>query len=126
MVPVTVMQNSPRQAPTDVPYHPTYSGSVFFRNTFDGKLSAADYPKVNVRLMGIVNEAEKVIDVRTQFYFAMFIVYTVLACGWAWLCYTNLQDLLPVQVILRMYSGSNVCSLLPFASSTTRPACWVS
>ncbi|KAI0962052.1 hypothetical protein AcV7_000979 [Taiwanofungus camphoratus] len=78
MVPVTVMQNSPRQAPTDVPYHPTYSGSVFFRNTFDGKLSAADYPKVN-------------------FYFAMFIVYTVLACGWAWLCYTNLQDLLPVQ-----------------------------
>jgi hypothetical protein len=28
--------------------HATYEGVVFFQNTFDGKLPAADYPKVNV------------------------------------------------------------------------------
>ena len=49
IVPVTVMQNSARQAETDIPYHPTYTGTVFFRNTFDGRLPATDYPKVNVR-----------------------------------------------------------------------------
>lgn len=48
IVPVTVMQNSARQSQTDVPYHPTYTGTVFFRNTFDGRLPATDYPKVNV------------------------------------------------------------------------------
>ena len=48
IVPVTVMQNSARQAETDTPYHPTYTGTVFFRNTFDGRLPATDYPKVNV------------------------------------------------------------------------------
>jgi hypothetical protein len=48
IVPVTVLSTSPRQEPTDVPYHPSYHGSVLFRNTFDGKLPATDYPKVNV------------------------------------------------------------------------------
>ncbi|KAH9950867.1 lung seven transmembrane receptor-domain-containing protein [Amylocystis lapponica] len=86
IVPVTVMPNSRRQAPTDVPYHPTYTGSVLFRNTFDGKLPATDYPKVN-------------------FYFAMFIVYAVLGAGWAWLCYRNLQDLLPIQHYLSSLLG---------------------
>jgi hypothetical protein len=37
-----------RQAPDGVPYHPTYNGVVLFKNTFDGKLPATDYPKVNV------------------------------------------------------------------------------
>lgn len=50
IVPVTVMNpNAVRQIPTDVPFHPTYDGAVLFKNTFDGKLPAADYPKVNVR-----------------------------------------------------------------------------
>ena len=40
--------SSARQASTDVPYHPAYNGTVFFRNTFDGQLPASDYPKVNV------------------------------------------------------------------------------
>ncbi|KAI8981387.1 lung seven transmembrane receptor-domain-containing protein [Trametes punicea] len=79
IVPITVLPaNTPRQAPTDVPYHPTYTGTVLFRNTFDGKLPASDYPKVN-------------------FYFAMFLVYSALAIGWGWLCWQNVQDLLPIQ-----------------------------
>ncbi|THH02573.1 hypothetical protein EW026_g325 [Hermanssonia centrifuga] len=52
IVPVTVLsssgnQNLRRQAPTDVPFHPKYQGSVLFQNTFKGKLPAAEYPKVN-------------------------------------------------------------------------------
>ncbi|KZT02462.1 uncharacterized protein LAESUDRAFT_738744 [Laetiporus sulphureus 93-53] len=86
IVPVTVLQNTARQDSTDVPYHPTYSGTVFFRNTFDGKLPATDYPKVN-------------------FYFAMFLVYSIVACGWGWLCYRNLQDLLPIQYYLSSLLG---------------------
>ena len=37
-----------RQANTDVPFHPSYKGTVLFKNTFDGQLPAGDYPKVNV------------------------------------------------------------------------------
>lgn len=49
IVPVTVMTpTATRKATTDVPFHPTYNGVVLFRNTFDGKLPAGDYPKVNV------------------------------------------------------------------------------
>lgn len=53
IVPVTVVSNSntARQAPTDVPFHPKYSGTVLFQNKFHGRLSASDYPKVNVRLL---------------------------------------------------------------------------
>ncbi len=46
-VPVTLEGNS-RRAQTDVPYHPSYKGSVLFKNTFDGQLAATDYPKVHV------------------------------------------------------------------------------
>lgn len=53
IVPVTVINNNnnnaPRQASTDVPFHPRYTGSVLFQNTFNGKLPATEYPKVNVR-----------------------------------------------------------------------------
>ena len=31
---------------TDI--HPSYKGTVLFRNVFDGELPATDYPKVNV------------------------------------------------------------------------------
>jgi Lung seven transmembrane receptor len=49
-VPVTVLQTSSsalqeRQS-TDI--HPSYKGTVLFRNVFDGELAATDYPKVNV------------------------------------------------------------------------------
>lgn len=33
-----------------------------------------------------------------QFYFVMFLVYIGLGLVWAWQCYQNLQDLLPIQV----------------------------
>lgn len=38
------------------------------------------------------------VDVHDKFYFFMFLVYTVVAAGWGWLCYKNLHDLLPIQV----------------------------
>jgi len=93
IVPVTVLPNAPRQAPTDVPFHPRYDGTVLFRNTFDGKLPATDYPKVN-------------------FYFAMFIVYVALAAGWGWLCYQNLHDLLPIQHYLSSLLGFLILEML--------------
>ncbi|THH33161.1 hypothetical protein EUX98_g1064 [Antrodiella citrinella] len=94
IVPVTVMpgSTSARQA-TNVPFHPKYSGSVLFQNTFKGKLPATDYPKVN-------------------FYFAMFIVYTVLAVAWGLLCYQNLQDLLPIQYYLSSLLGLVVVEMI--------------
>ncbi|KAJ6504420.1 lung seven transmembrane receptor-domain-containing protein [Mycena vulgaris] len=61
--------------------HATYEGLVFFQNTFNGKLSAADYPKVN-------------------FYFVMFLVYATFGCAWGWLCYSHFHDLLPIQYYL--------------------------
>uniref|UniRef100_A0A8H7Y739 Uncharacterized protein n=1 Tax=Psilocybe cubensis TaxID=181762 RepID=A0A8H7Y739_PSICU len=52
-IPVTV-QGSTRRADTDVPYHPSYKGTVLFKNTFDGELPATDYPKVVYYLSGLV------------------------------------------------------------------------
>ncbi len=45
----------------------------------------------------IRGHASKLI-VMSQFYFSMFLVYSLLAIAWGWLCYQNLQDLLPIQV----------------------------
>ena len=66
-MPVTVLPEdqdtvAKRQADTDVPFHPSYSGVILFKNTFDGNLPASDYPKVN-------------------FYFAMLLAYLVMAGG---------------------------------------------
>ncbi|KAJ7631174.1 lung seven transmembrane receptor-domain-containing protein [Roridomyces roridus] len=72
MIPVTVEGHDA---------HATYQGLVFFQNTFNGMLPAADYPKVN-------------------FYFAMFLVYAALGAAWGWLCYQHVQDLLPIQYYL--------------------------
>jgi hypothetical protein len=47
-IPVTVQNPSTRQADTDIPFHPSYKGTILFKNTFDGQLAATDYPKVNV------------------------------------------------------------------------------
>ncbi|KAI0361441.1 hypothetical protein OH77DRAFT_1417699, partial [Trametes cingulata] len=94
IVPITVLPSgSPEDTSTDVPYHPIYTGTVLFRNTFDGKLPASDYPKVN-------------------FYFAMFLVYSALAIGWGWLCYQNVQDLLPIQYYLSGLFGFLIIEML--------------
>ncbi|KJA25787.1 hypothetical protein HYPSUDRAFT_213719 [Hypholoma sublateritium FD-334 SS-4] len=79
-VPFTLEENS-RRAQTDVPYHPSYKGSVLFKNTFDGQLAATDYPKVH-------------------FYFSMFVIYAGFALAWAWLCYRHMHELLPIQYYL--------------------------
>ncbi|KAL4070596.1 protein PTM1 [Scleroderma citrinum] len=93
VVPVTVISSTTRQVSTDIiPYHPTYNGVVLFKNTFDGQLSAADYPKVN-------------------FYLFMFFAYALLACGWAWLCYKHTLDLLPIQYYLSGLVGFMVVEM---------------
>ncbi|KAJ7492427.1 lung seven transmembrane receptor-domain-containing protein [Mycena latifolia] len=72
MVPMTLQRDEE---------HATYKGLVFFQNTFNGKLPAADYPKVN-------------------FYFVMFLVYATFGCAWGWLCYQHVHELLPIQYYL--------------------------
>jgi hypothetical protein len=55
-VPLTVMdmgQRSVVRAETDGPNHPGYTATVLFRNVFNGYLSAAEYPKVNVGSVSI-------------------------------------------------------------------------
>ncbi|KAF8581639.1 protein PTM1 [Ramaria rubella] len=76
IVPLTVDALSRRQGGTTP--HPAYGGTILFQNTFDGKLPATDYPKVN-------------------FYFAMFLAYSFLGGAWALLCYRHKEDLLPIQ-----------------------------
>lgn len=54
VVPLTVepARVTRRQAPANSTHHTVYNGTVLFRNTFDGKLPASDYPKVNVCVRG--------------------------------------------------------------------------
>ncbi|GLB35917.1 putative lung seven transmembrane receptor [Lyophyllum shimeji] len=92
VVPVTATSPAGRAA-TDVPYHPSYTGRVLFRNTFDGKLPASDYPKVN-------------------FYLAMSLIYAIFAAGWAWLCYQHLHELLPIQNYLSTLVGLLVIEMV--------------
>jgi hypothetical protein len=47
VVPVTVLSNTTSDN-TNVPFHPSYSGTIVFQNVFKGQLPATDYPKVNV------------------------------------------------------------------------------
>ena len=49
IVPLTVESSSKRQGSGSP--HPGYHGTILFQNTFDGKLPATDYPKVNVSLL---------------------------------------------------------------------------
>ncbi|KAK0466467.1 lung seven transmembrane receptor-domain-containing protein [Desarmillaria tabescens] len=97
IVPVTVRNSassgSSARAPTDVPYHPSYNGLVFFQNTFDGQLPATDYPKVT-------------------FYFVMFLVYATFAGAWGWLCYKHVQELLPIQYYLSGLVGLLVIEMV--------------
>ncbi|KAI5982726.1 lung seven transmembrane receptor-domain-containing protein [Pisolithus albus] len=78
IVPVTIVPPASRQVSSETQYHPTYNGVVLFKNTFDGQLPAADYPKVN-------------------FYLSMFFAYALFGCAWAWLCYRHMTELLPIQ-----------------------------
>ncbi|KAI0308170.1 lung seven transmembrane receptor-domain-containing protein [Multifurca ochricompacta] len=89
VVPVTVLQNSPSPTPqkrqsSDV--HPSYRGTVLFRNIFDGQLAATDYPKVN-------------------FYLIMLLLYSALAAAWGWLCYKHVTEILPLQYYLSCLVG---------------------
>ncbi|KAF5388543.1 hypothetical protein D9757_004631 [Collybiopsis confluens] len=90
---VVTIQGSVSRQDMPAEIHPHYQGLVLFRNKFDGRLPATDYPKVN-------------------FYFAMFIVYGVLAAYWGWLCYQNLQDLLPLQYYLSGLVGLLVIEMV--------------
>ncbi|KAI0267235.1 lung seven transmembrane receptor-domain-containing protein [Russula aff. rugulosa BPL654] len=95
VVPVTVLQTSSsalqeRQS-TDI--HPSYKGTVLFRNVFDGELAATDYPKVN-------------------FYFAMFLLYTALAAAWGWLCYKHVTEILPIQYYLSFLIGFLIVEMI--------------
>ncbi|KAF9225433.1 hypothetical protein BS17DRAFT_701032 [Gyrodon lividus] len=94
IVPVTVITpTAARQAPTGVPYHPTYNGVVLFKNTFDGKLPAADYPKVH-------------------FYLVMFFAYALFGSAWAYLCYKHVTELLPIQYYLSTLIGFLVIEMV--------------
>ena len=44
----------------------------------------------------------------------MFLVYCLLGIGWGWLCYKNVQDLLPIQVDYRINSPSCQAYLLQY------------
>ncbi|KAL0576801.1 hypothetical protein V5O48_005171 [Marasmius crinis-equi] len=90
IIPFTVKNNAARQE--NAP-HPSYTGTVLFRNKFDGKLPATDYPKVN-------------------FYFAMFLVYATIAAAWGWLCYKHVQDILPLQYYLSGLVGLLVIEMV--------------
>jgi hypothetical protein len=100
-IPVTVSHTVGARAETDVPYHPSYKGTVLFQNVFHGQLPATDYPKVNV---GFYLLFRTMIYHSLQFYFAMFLVYVIIGGVWAWFCFRHLHDLLPIQV-------SHKCSL---------------
>ena len=57
-IPVTISHLRDARAETDVPYHPSYKGTVLFRNVFHGQLPATDYPKVNVGLVFAVSNID--------------------------------------------------------------------
>jgi len=97
IIPLTVMDMTKKsvsgRAPTDVPTHPTYAGTILFRNVFNGQLSAAEYPKVN-------------------FYLALTLAYVVFAGAWGYLCFRHMSDLLPIQYYVSMLAGFLVIEML--------------
>lgn len=92
MIPLTVMDMR-RDNSTEVPNHPKYSGTVLFRNTFNGQLSAAEYPKVN-------------------FYLGLTLAYLVLGGLWGYLCYRHMADLLPIQYYISYLAGFLVIEMV--------------
>lgn len=50
-VPITVIEGDDSTPPT----HAAFKGTILFKNTFGGKLPAADYPKVNVGILWLIS-----------------------------------------------------------------------
>ncbi|KAG9314039.1 protein PTM1 [Chiua virens] len=90
VIPVTVMNPTTTR---QTAFHSTYNGVVLFQNTFDGKLPAADYPKVN-------------------FYLFMFFAYALFGSAWAYICYKHLTELLPIQYYLSGLIGFLVIEMV--------------
>ena len=97
IIPLTVSDQTGKRvserASTDVPTHPTYAGTILFRNVFNGQLPAAEYPKVN-------------------FYLGLTLSYVVFAAAWGYLCFRNMSDLLPIQYYVSMLAGFLVIEML--------------
>ena len=97
IIPLTVSDQTGKRvyerASTDVPTHPTYAGTILFRNVFNGQLSAAEYLKVN-------------------FYLGLTVAYVVFAVAWGYLCFRHMSDLLPIQYYLSMLGGFLVIEML--------------
>jgi hypothetical protein len=94
IIPLTVMDQTKRRlSETDVPTHPTYSGTILFRNVFNGQLPAAEYPKVH-------------------FYLALTIAYVAFAGAWGYQCVRHISDLLPIQYYVSMLAGFLVIEML--------------
>ena len=97
IIPLTVNDQTKKRlserALTDIPTHPTYAGTILFRNVFNGELPAAEYPKVN-------------------FYLALTIAYVVFAGAWGYLCVRHMSDLLPIQYYVSMLAGFLVLEML--------------
>ncbi|KAJ3530094.1 hypothetical protein NMY22_g8718 [Coprinellus aureogranulatus] len=80
-------------AATDVPQHPSYHGTILFKNVFSGNLAAADYPKLT-------------------FYFIMFLCYVVVGAVWGWLSYRHIQELFSLQYYLSGLIGLLIIEML--------------
>ncbi|KAI0319773.1 lung seven transmembrane receptor-domain-containing protein [Amylostereum chailletii] len=96
VIPVTVLQPSstPQLTRQDsIEVHPSYTGTVLFRNKFNGQLPATDYPKVN-------------------FYGAMLVVYLLMAAIWGWMCYKHITEILPIQYYLSCLVGFLVLEMV--------------
>lgn len=97
VIPLTVMDQTKRssspRAATDVPTHPTYAGTILFRNVFNGQLPASEYPKVN-------------------FYLGLTVAYVVFAAAWGYLCLRHMSDLLPIQYYVPTLAGFLVIEML--------------
>lgn len=107
---MTVLSSAARQDSQDVA-HPPYNGKVLFQNKFDGQLPAADYPKVTVSPAISVARFYRLNDTQ-QLYMCLFFAYLVLGCAWAWLCYQNIHDLLPIQYYLSSLVGFLVIEMI--------------
>lgn len=79
IVPVTLVNSAQKRqvsSPTSPqPNHAAYSGSILFKNTFNGELPAAEYPKIG-------------------FYLVLSTVYALVAIGWGLLCMQFVRELL--------------------------------
>lgn len=89
--------------------HPSYKATVLFQNTFDGQLPATDYPKVNVNDLSRYSQRPNGFH---QFYFYMFLVYAIIGAAWGWLCYKNMNEILPIQYYLSGLVGLLVIEMV--------------